>query len=269
LKNLRYQFHRLVVSGSVNFAMLTGFYPWFSNRGKRRQPLARVVREWKVATGMSILRPLGYLGERLSPSGDYAGRPIIMVHGYGMSRACFRVLAARLAGQDLGPIYGFEYLTSDSIPEGARGLAEMVERVASTHATEEVDVIGHSLGGLVSRYYVVCGGGARRVKNLITIGSPHSGIATPQWLFGKMRRELAIRSEVIREMDAAPVPPEPRLLAIGSDADTLVRGRYSGFQGAEHILYDDLGHLELLVDDRVATVCIERLLADGTAEKSR
>jgi pSer/pThr/pTyr-binding forkhead associated (FHA) protein len=41
--------------------------------------------------------------------------------------------------------------------------------------TGPIVLIGHSLGTLVSRYYVECLGGARRVERLVLMGGPHSG----------------------------------------------------------------------------------------------
>jgi hypothetical protein len=38
-----------------------------------------------------------------------------------------------------------------------------------------MSIIGHSKGGLIGRYYVKRLGGDRRVKNLITLATPHNG----------------------------------------------------------------------------------------------
>src|SRR5690606_38097343 len=41
--------------------------------------------------------------------------------------------------------------------------------------SRQVDVVGHSLGGLIARYYVQRLGGDGRVRTLVTLGTPHSG----------------------------------------------------------------------------------------------
>src|SRR5262249_48246731 len=150
-----------------------------------------------------------------------------------MSRSSFLVLARRLSQQGIGPLYGFEYLTLDRVREGAEKLAETVERVCKEQGCEQVDIIGHSLGGLVGRYYVTCLGGASRIGHLFTVGSPHAGFRNVGFVLGQVKNELAEDSALIREMNAAPVPGTVRMVAIGSEADTLVPARRTWFQGAE------------------------------------
>lgn len=45
-------------------------------------------------------------------------------------------------------------------------------------AGETIDLVGFSMGGLVSRYYVQRLGGLHRVRKLLTIGTPHRGTWT-------------------------------------------------------------------------------------------
>ena len=52
----------------------------------------------------------------------------------------------------------------------------MLRCIASTGAAK-VDLVGHSQGGLVSRYYVKNLGGAAKVDSLISLAAPHYGTA--------------------------------------------------------------------------------------------
>ncbi|HYH41280.1 MAG TPA: hypothetical protein VD867_04810 [Burkholderiales bacterium] len=67
-------------------------------------------------------------------------------------------------------------------------LAVLIERTAAEHGGDvEIILIGHSMGGLVSRYYLECGRfdgrpGFDRVRRLITLATPHYG--TPVALLG-------------------------------------------------------------------------------------
>jgi len=105
------------------------------------------------------------------PSGR-GPRPIILLHGYAMNRANFFTLAYRLRAAGLGPVFGFEYWTLGRIAAGARQLGWFVDEVRAETGATEVDVIGHSMGGVVARYYVTFAGGDPFVKNVITLGSP-------------------------------------------------------------------------------------------------
>lgn len=63
----------------------------------------------------------------------------------------------------------------------ARKLAHFVDeklahwREASGNTAAKVILIGHSMGGLVSRYYIECLGGWQSVRRLYTLGTPHRG----------------------------------------------------------------------------------------------
>ena len=87
---------------------------------------------------------------------------------------------------DLTPVY-VRYNTGRHISENGRSLAEMLERVVAAWPVEvdEVAVIGHSMGGLVSRsacYQAASEGHdwVRQVRHVISLGSPHMGAPMAQ-----------------------------------------------------------------------------------------
>lgn len=71
-------------------------------------------------------------------------------------------------------------LTFDRLSFGDhRRSAEMLERkvreVRASEEAEKVHLVGHSMGGLVSRYYLKFLGGTRHVGRLVCLGTPHKG----------------------------------------------------------------------------------------------
>jgi pSer/pThr/pTyr-binding forkhead associated (FHA) protein len=101
-------------------------------------------------------------------------------------------------GKDL---FEFAYDWRQDVRQSARQLGAYVEGL---EANQPVIIIAHSLGTLVSRYYIERLGGVDRVQRVILMGGPHRGVpkaltsllATPDLLpFGlmgeKMRRILA------------------------------------------------------------------------------
>ncbi|MEL6349283.1 MAG: alpha/beta fold hydrolase, partial [Myxococcota bacterium] len=66
--------------------------------------------------------------------------------------------------------------------ELAEMIADKLEGLCARHDLERLHIIGHSKGGLIARTYVQQLGGDRRVKSLITLGTPHHG--TPTALLG-------------------------------------------------------------------------------------
>ncbi len=216
--------------------------------------------EWGMSAGLSAARPFGFL--RLPGARNRGPRPVIVVHGYAMNRANFVPLAFRLARAGLGPIVGFEYWTLGRTAAAARQLAWFVEHVQSVTGSPQVDIIGHSMGGVVGRYFVQLLGGDGAVANLVTLGSPHLGTDVSEYGIGHPTRELLVGSTLVQRLAAAPPPRDTRVLTIFSHADALVPARTQlalDIPRAERIIYDDLGHVALLGSRRVARDIIKRL----------
>ncbi|MEZ4368857.1 MAG: alpha/beta fold hydrolase [Kofleriaceae bacterium] len=252
-------FGRGVVAASSAALMSTGLYPvvpYLVRRGAGG--LRALAAEWAAAVGSSVARPLGFAP--LPGATGRGPRPIIVLHGFAMNRANFWLLARRLARAGLGPIVGFEYWTLGRTSTAARELARFVDEVRAATGAAEVDLIGHSMGGLVGRYYVGLGGGDGVVKHLVTIGSPHGGTEMSRFGVGRAAKELMLGSALLARLAAAPAPTTTRLTAIWSRADALVPGSEEArLDGAEELVFDDLGHLSLLGSRRVAAALIARL----------
>ena len=252
--------------------MATGLYPlaphaWLAWSRWRRDklPLPRqlraALREWRVALAASVARPLGFVP--LAGEHGRGPRPIILVHGYVMNRANFRSLARRLAQAGLGPVLGFEYWSLGRAATAAKRLADYIEEVRAATEADQVDVIGHSMGGVVARYYVSLLGGDGVVKHLVTIGTPHAGTDVSSIGIGRPAKELILNSSLMQRLEAASRLVETHLTVIWSRADALVsrarNARVAGVDAADELIYDDLGHMTMLVDRRVADAIIERL----------
>jgi len=262
LRHLAWRGGVAVVSDAL---MFSGVYPLLPHLLRSYQhrnvgTLRTALAEWGYAVAMSAVRPVGFLP--LPGARQRGPRPIIVVHGYAMNRANFLPLAYRLARAGLGPIVGFEYWTLGRVAAGARQLAWFVEEVQSITGSPQVDVIGHSMGGVVGRYYVQMLGGDGAVANLVTVGSPHAGTDVSEFGIGHPMRELLIGSTLVQRLAFAPAPRDTRVTMIFSHADALVPARSQeafDIPRAERIVYDDLGHVALLGSRRVAHDIIKRL----------
>lgn len=266
----RHSVRHLVWRGGVaavsQAMMLTGLYPLVPHAmralGKGDvgvRPVRAALAEWGMSAALSAARPAGFLP---LPGARVRGpRPVIVLHGYAMNRANFVPLAFRLARAGIGPILGFEYWTLGRTAAAARQLGWFIDHVRAETGADEVDVIGHSMGGVVARYYVALAGGDGVVRRLITLGSPHAGTDVSSLGVGHPGRELLVGSKLVTRLAATPPPAATKITTIWSRGDALVPGgRQPPLPGAETILYDDLGHVALLGSRRVAAQVIERLL---------
>ncbi|CAN5861788.1 hypothetical protein BH11MYX3_BH11MYX3_07700 [soil metagenome] len=265
----RHSLRHLVWRGGVaavsQAMMLTGLYPLVPHAVRviakgdvGVRPWRAAFAEWGISAALSAARPAGFF--RLPGSRVKGLRPVIVLHGYAMNRANFMPLAFRLARAGIGPVYGFEYWTLGRTAAAARQLGWFVDQVREASGSAEVDIIGHSMGGVVARYYVMLAGGDGVVRRLITLGSPHSGTDVSRFGIGHPGRELVTGSKLMARLSAAAAPRSTKITTIWSRGDALVPGsRQAPLPGAETIIYDDLGHVALLGSRRVAAVIVERL----------
>jgi pimeloyl-ACP methyl ester carboxylesterase len=263
--SVRHLLWRGGVAAVTQGLMFTGLYPLVPNalRVIQRSDLgARPVRaalaEWGMAMAVSAVRPAGFF--QLPGARVRGPRPVIVLHGYAMNRANFVPLAYRLARAGLGPVLGFEYWTLGRTAAAAKQLGWFVDEVRAATGAEHVDLVGHSMGGVVGRYYVTLAGGDGIVKHLITLGSPHAGTDISRIGIGHPARELVLGSKLVTRLETAPPPAHTQLTLIYSRADALVPAAWHRpLPGAEMIVYDDLGHVALLGSRRVAADVIARL----------
>jgi triacylglycerol lipase len=181
-------------------------------------PAARTIRRHNLAGLSPTQRGLVHHGVATAET------PILLVHGIVDNHAIFTLLhrALRRRGFVTVSTYDYGLLTRD-IPTAARQLGEAIEKLVANTGYERIHVIGHSLGGLIARYYVQRLGGDARVHTLITLATPHYGteLARPLRML-PLLDQLAPDSPVIREL-AEPAPNcRTRFVAFYSDIDHVV-----------------------------------------------
>ena len=97
--------------------------------------------------------------------------PIVLVHGLFSHPGHFRVLHRFLAVRGFHNFAAFSYSPRVDHEELAQQLGHTIEAVCEVTGATEVDVVGHSLGGLIARHLLERGEGAR-VRRLVTLGAP-------------------------------------------------------------------------------------------------
>jgi triacylglycerol lipase len=198
-------------------------------------------------------------GKRALIIGDVeaAGTPIILVHGVVDNRSVFAVLKRGLRRRGFGRIITLNYspLTEDVRDVAAR-LEDLVEALCIETGFERVHVIGHSMGGLVARYFVQRMGGDSRVHTLVTLGTPHGGTAPAHFVPHPVARQMRRDSTIVGEL-AMPAPGcRTRFVAIWSDLDQMIIPKSNARiehadLNARNVFVHSVGHNSLPVDGRV------------------
>ncbi len=154
---------------------------------------------------------------------EAAGTPILLVHGIVSNRSVFTLLRRGLTRRGFSSVFAMNYTTlSTDVRAAAASLAEEVERVVEETGFERIHVIGHSLGGLIGRYYVTRLGGDARVHTLVTLGTPHEGTWAACVVPTRLMQQMRPDSALLREL-ALPAPGcRTRFISYWSDSDEAV-----------------------------------------------
>jgi hypothetical protein len=198
--------------------------------------------------------------------------PVLLVHGLVDNRSVFSVMRRSLRRRGFAHVFSWNYspLLTD-VARGAAHLGAHIERICEKTGHDRVHVVGHSLGGLIARYYVQRQGGDLRVESLVTLGTPHHGSVWAHIAPTPLIRQLRPGSPVIRELDEPASRCRTRVTSIYSDLDQVVLPTSSGRCDhpdlrARNVLFGGVGHMSLprhrgVVDEVAATLAGVRDLA--------
>ncbi|WP_250404944.1 esterase/lipase family protein [Streptomyces cellostaticus] len=244
--------------------------------------------EAAILAGHLLLYPTGLTQERRGPAPsaqdgttrlpDRHGPPVVLLHGFIDNRSVFVLLRRSLARSGPQRVESLNYspLTCD-IRIAAELLGRHVEEICERTGSTRVDIVGHSLGGLIARYYTQCLGGDVRVRTLVTLGTPHSGTrAMPLASAHPIVRQMRPGSEVIEELTRPAPGCRTRFVSFWSDLDSVMAPLESACIDhpdleVRNVRVTGIGHLALPVHPAVASGIREALegapagnpLADG------
>jgi triacylglycerol lipase len=216
-----------------------------------------VAREVAAFLGASLLYPFGIARQRRRPTPRKAEqRTVVLVHGYLANRSTLLPLHAYLKLRGIGPVLSFDYASSEGIERSARALREFCR----AHVRGgRIDLVCHSLGGVVARSWLQELGGARRVDRCITLSSPHRGTYGAYWVAGRIGRELRPDSPIIQRLEATRAAADRvKFTSIVAGSDNIVFPRV--FASHEELVHvPDIGHVGMLFSPRVLRAVADRL----------
>ncbi|MEU1192297.1 alpha/beta fold hydrolase [Streptomyces sp. NPDC005859] len=197
--------------------------------------------------------------------------PVVLLHGFIDNRSVFVLLRRSLAQHGRHRMESLNYspLTCD-IRTAAELLGRHIEEICERTGSSQVDVVGHSLGGLIARYYVQRLGGDGRVRILVTLGTPHSGTrVAPLANAHPIVRQMRPGSEVIEELSRPAPGCRTHFVSFWSDLDHLMDPLETACVDhpdllAQNVRVTGIGHLALPVHPAVATGILQALDAAQT-----
>src|SRR5262245_38827837 len=149
-------------------------------------------------------------------------RPVVLLHGFASTPRTLAFLARHVRNHlkrpVLRPSLGFGW-------GDVQIAAKRVDAAIAAARFDDVDVVGHSLGGLIATELLKNVDRGARVRRVITLGTPHAG--APLARYGAIAtlglspciRQLVQGSRYLAELAALPVPAGSELIAITGQAD--------------------------------------------------
>src|SRR3954471_19129769 len=214
--------------------------------------------------------PTAHSGEPLRASEAVAegppGPPVLLMNGYLSTRGSLHLLERRLHDRQHTVLtYRLPRMNLGDIRDSAALIARKVESLVTQTSVPSVDIVGHSLGGLVGLYYVKRLGGRHRVRRLILLGTPAAGtwsallglVTAP---LGRASLQLLPSSPFLRELNETPLPPGVEVISVGGERDYLAPLSSTVLAGIKHVALPT-GHSGLLVDAAVANAIDDLLRA--------
>lgn len=133
-----------------------------------------------MATALVVAATVLGLVPSASPAGAQTSpRPVLLVGGFGTPDSYLDTITFldddyQVYTQPLAPWWGITGAASMS--DSAQLVADKVDQIMAETGADKVDIIGHSLGAPVVRYYVKFLGGLTKVDGVVSLGGVNYGI---------------------------------------------------------------------------------------------
>lgn len=229
-----------------------------------------LLREGAAHLAHGLLFPFGYVRSAHRPLRRRDLRTLVFIHGFAGNRACLFPLQGYLRVKGHRRQYSYNYRSTGSIEALAVQLKRELDR---NIRGGRIDLIAHSMGGLVARYYLQELGGSRRVDRLITLATPHGGTHSSAYFPTQLIHQLRPGGPFLKHLDSLPVPEGLRVLSFAADEDLIVLPPAAALcPFGERRTLPKLGHLSLLLSPALLAAVAEELkrpLAVEEGEETR
>jgi triacylglycerol lipase len=213
------------------------------------------------ADGLSYLRHLAR-GNRIPREVNFAkiapsSAPVLLIHGFLGTRGSMYLLERRLIEDGFVVVsFNIGALNVRDIRRSAFMIHRKIERILADTPSQKIDILGHSMGGLIGLYYVKKLGGSARVRKLVMMGTPVrgtwialAGVAT-LGLWSTSSWQLIPRSRFLDELAQGPLPSGTEVHTIAAARDWVVPIETTKLPGANATTVP-LGHSSLVVAEDV------------------
>jgi len=200
-----------------------------------------------------------YLGLDWAPTRHAAGHVhVILIHGLYASAGVFRPLRRRLHDELNVGTSSFSYLPGPGIVELTGRLTDLVRQAPEA---SRIVLVGHSLGGLVARFYVRQTQCDPRIIQTISLAAPFLGTHKYHLVPGQAGRDLKPGASILPPLcvDDATNRRVPHLTLVAADDHLIVSGAFPEYGQARVVA--GAGHNGILYDAQAISLVVERVAA--------
>lgn len=265
----------------LGFAALTYAFFWYESASSPFRDL--LDQRFHGKTGRAVMKivllsacglvpvilfyPFAYRLKRLHPEPDLTCTlpPVILVHGLYHNASAWVLYRWWLKRAGFQNVYAFSYGSwGPSFDDLMEELDRQITHVLGLFPGQQVVLLGHSLGGLLSRAYVECTGNAPKVQAVVTLGAPHQGSKLAALGLGKLARSLLYHGPLITRLETEAREISIPRLAIHSPLDNMVlpnealRACHPGWEYRES---GPVSHIGMLFHKPTAKEAIEYVLS--------
>jgi len=200
------------------------------------------------------------LPEQLPANIEAGQHVVVLLHGLFATAGVLRPLRRELEQRARAKTASLSYAPGPGVEEVAHRLGALIARLP---VDARIHLVGHSMGGIVARWFVQEQGGDPRVVQTIALATPFYGTRHARLMFGPAGRDIAPESPLLRRLrQSTPWCGVPHVsMAAAHDA---VVTESALFEIGEHFVIPNVGHNGLLYS-REATELVVRLVRRAAA----
>ncbi len=127
--------------------------------------------------------------------------PIVLVHGMWDTVSVFEKLQPFLESRG-GEVYSFNMVPSNGDAPLETLAAQLATFIGQTFGpNRSIDLLGFSMGGIVSRYYLQRLGGIDRTQRFVTVSSPNNGTMMAEFSFTPGGKQMRVGSLFLQDLN--------------------------------------------------------------------
>ncbi|MDF1667176.1 MAG: hypothetical protein P1V97_35860 [Planctomycetota bacterium] len=216
---------------------------------------------------LTLLAPRPNLIEKASADGY--SRPVLFIYGYGGAPGQFIGMKGFFAARGRTRSYVLDFGNCESLEIQALHLKESVAQILERNGLREhgkVDLVAHSMGGLVCRMALMDPDFAQRIGTVVTLGTPHSGTTLAEFLANHFTLSMRPNSDLIERLKKQEWPEGgPKKIAFWSLADMVIQPPQNAqWDGAENHEARGFTHYSYFLSPKSWNLVFESLIFQKT-----